>query len=78
MLTPMELEYAVTTVQRQELSVLRTIAQQASVGDGGFSPSTAGKHTDKEDKVPEHGPPIAATPRSCSATRMTATSATNA
>lgn len=74
MLTPIELEYAVTMVQRQEVSVLRTTAQQASVGDGGFSPSTAGKHTDKEFKELEHGPAIAATP---SATRMIATSATS-
>lgn len=77
-LTPMELEYAVTMLQRQPVSVLRMMAQQASVGDGGLSPSTAGKQIDMEDKEPEHAPVIATAPLNPSATRIAATSGTNA
>jgi hypothetical protein len=77
-LTPMELVYAVTMLQRQPVSLLRMMAQQASVGDGGLSPSTAGRQIDMEDREPEHAPVIAPAPLNPSATRIAATSGTSA
>lgn len=84
-LTFMELmapEYSETIMHRQPVSLLRTTVQHASVRNGGLSPWTAGKHTDKEVAELEHafGGPAAATLRKCpSSTRaITDTSASNA
>ena len=65
-------------LHRHPVSVLRMIAQQASVGNGGLSPSTAGKQIDMEDNEPEHAPVTAAAPLNPSATRIAATSGINA
>jgi hypothetical protein len=45
---PTELEYAVTMLQRHVESVPRMATQQASLGFGGLSPSTAGRHACSE------------------------------
>ena len=49
------------------------MAQHISVGDGGLSPSIAGKHTANDDMELVHDPVVAATPLvHPSATRTTA------
>lgn len=68
----MEFEYEVRMLQRQPKSVLRMMAQQASVGDGGLSLSTAGRQTDMEDKEPWQGPVSAAAALNPCATRTAA------
>jgi hypothetical protein len=71
----MALEYSVTKLHRRPVSVVQTMAQHSSVGNGGLSPSTAAK----EDMELVHDPTVAATPlKHPSATRITATNATHA
>lgn len=66
-----------TTLHRQPVSVARRTLQHVSVGYGGSSPWTAGKHSDKEDAVLEHAlGGLAATTPSVTRT-ITDTSASN-